>query len=295
MQNTILRPAISIIIPTYRGMHLLEKNLPTVLKCMEAYDELLVIDDASHDGTEEWFKSWKQSTIKKIQNAPTIRYIQNISNLRFAASVNKAVMQAEHTYIFLLNNDVSPKKDVLSILWNFWQSQEDPDQIFAIGCKEVEDEVIGGRNQLWFERGMFIHSRHPEMVSGLTAWASGGSALFDKHKWLELGGFDRQYYPAYWEDIDISFRAQQQGWITYFCNDAIVNHHHETTNQSVFGQQQIALMSWKNAYLFGWSHMNRSQWISHLLWMMYHLTITSYRTKGLPWLGLFKAVFQRLS
>ena len=289
------RPAFSVIIPTYNGKDLLEKHLPAVLKMMEPKDELLIIDDASSDDTEEWFREWKQTLFQKEETSiPSIRYIQNITNLRFAATVNKAVYQVTHDYFLLLNNDVAPSKKLLDTVWSFRQQQHEPENIFAIGCKEIEgddENVIGGRNLLWFERGMFIHSRHPEMESGETAWASGGSSVFDTKKWLEIGGFDRRFYPAYWEDIDLSVRAKKEDWKVLFCKEALVHHHHETTNATVFGQRKIALMSWKNAYIFAWQHMTKQQWVQHILWMFYHQIITGYKTKGLPTIALFQAIF----
>ena len=286
------RPPISIVIPTYNGQALLQKHLPAVLQAMQPEDELIVIDDASSDSTEFWFKEWKRDKTKY-----SIQYIQNIANLRFAATVNKAVREASHAYVFVLNNDVAPHKDVLESLWNCWQSYEQPDTIFAIGCLEYEQDpnskrkpVLGGKNKLWFERGMFIHSRYTDMKTGPTAWASGGSALFDKKKWEALGGFDRAFYPAYWEDIDLSVRARKQGWEVLFCAEAKVDHHHETTNATVFGQQRIAYMSWKNAFIFTWRHMKVSEWIQHIVWLPYHLFITGSRTKGLTIRAFLAAV-----
>lgn len=302
-QNSQARPPFSVVIPTYNGKHLLEKHLPAVLTNMNSQDELLIIDDASSDDTEDWFRDWKQAITKqtitgKNSTSPTIRYIQNITNLRFAATVNKAVHQVEHEYFVLLNNDVAPSKNLFSTLWQFAMSQSNPDTIFAIGCKEIEgddESKMSGRNMLWFERGMFIHCRHPDMSSGETAWASGGSALFSTQKWLEIGGFDRQFQPAYWEDIDLSIRAKNHGWQVLFCENALVHHHHETTNVTVFGQQKITMMSWKNAYLFAWKHMNRSQWISHILWLPYHFFVSGSRANWIPPRAFFLALLQSLS
>jgi GT2 family glycosyltransferase len=311
------RPPISIVIPSYNGQHLLATHLPQVIKVMTDQDELIVIDDCSTDNTEVWFREWRQKIHRKTV------YIQNISNLRFGGAVNKAVSMVSNHYFLLLNNDVSPHLDLLDILWNYWQTQANPENTFAVGCKELEHNikldrnkepkqktqpdtrskadgsgnpnhpqelVVSGRNLLWFERGMFIHSRHAQMVSGETAWASGGSSLFSKEKWQKIGGFDRKFYPAYWEDIDLSMRAKNNQWQVLFCEDAVVDHLHETTNSSVFGKRKIELMSWRNAYIFAWKHMTKTQWISHIIWMGYHLTLTSLRTRGLPILALIQAI-----
>ncbi len=263
MSKTTYRPLVSVVIPTYNGRQLLEKNLPAVIACIDQGDEVVIIDDASTDDTVVWLNQ-TYGTDKRI------RLLVNQHNLRFAASVNIAVKATENPYVLLLNNDVKPSPDVLLALL---QHVADP-AMFAIGCHESETHHGGqsaGKNKLWFAHGMFQHSRADEFSTGETGWASGGSALFDREKWLKLGGFDEIFYPAYWEDIDLSERARQRGWRVWFESMARVEHNHESTNADVFGQRKIAKMSWRNARIFTWRHANLGQRISFLIWLPYHL------------------------
>lgn len=46
--------SVSVIIPTYNGLSLLQKHLPAVLDMLRAGDELLIVDDAGHDETLNW-------------------------------------------------------------------------------------------------------------------------------------------------------------------------------------------------------------------------------------------------
>lgn len=144
--------------------------------------------------------------------------------------------------------------------------------VFAVGCLEYESDLEGeksGKNKIWFERGMFHHSKADNFISGETAWASGGSAMFDREKWLDLEGFDQRYYPAYWEDTDISFRAKKWGWRVLFDEEAVVLHKHESTNSEVFGQKKMENISWKNACSFTWKNGNLFQKLAYLLWKPY--------------------------
>ncbi len=260
---------VTILIPTYNGRHLLEKNLPAVVKCARKGDELMIVDDASTDDTIEWL----MNTFKLPSSLDlTLTIIKNETNLRFGASVNRGVTKAQHDYIFLLNNDVSPEPDALKHLLPHF----DDKTVFAVGCKEIErehGENIGGKNKLWFERGLFMHARADEFSTGETSWASGGSALYDKQKWLALGGFDQDYYPAYWEDVDLSFRARKRGWKVLFSAEAVVHHNHESTNSDVFGQKRIDDISWRNGNRFAWKNGTLGQRISHLLWKSYWLIL----------------------
>lgn len=258
---------ISFVIPTYNGKSLLEKNLPMVIREMTSGDELLIIDDASSDDT----KSWLETTIRKkvIKQNGIFTLIVNEENLRFGASCNKAVQKARHNLIFLLNNDVSPHQNVAKILSEHFNDK----QVFGVSCLEKEIKngkvVYHGKNKIKFERGLFIHSKANDMESGETAWVIGGSGMFDKDKWLSLGGFDSLFYPAYWEDIDLSFRAKKQGWKVLFDARAVVDHNHESTNLDVFGQKKLEKISWENIFKFTWKHGDIWQKIAFLIWQPY--------------------------
>lgn len=276
---------ISVVIPSYRGVHLYEKNLQAVLDCMRDQDELVVVDDASgsEDNTIAWFE--KKFAIRKQENTPVketdfyvgeynkpkkklrIVLLVNQKNQRFGVSSNRGLAASQNELVFLINNDVAPYKDCLEYLIPHFNNEK----VFAVGCLEHEKHVneIGGRNKLWFERGMFLHSRYKDLSGGETAWASGGSAMFRKSIFEKIGGFDKLYYPAYWEDIDLSFQARRQGYLVLFEPKARVDHNHETTNRSVFGEKKINEMSWKNAKKFTWKNGNIWQKISFILWQPY--------------------------
>jgi GT2 family glycosyltransferase len=86
-----------------------------------------------------------------------------------------------------------------------------------------------------------------------------------------LKGFDRRYYPAYWEDVDLSYQAKKRAYIVLFEPKAQVDHNHESTNQTVFGAATIRKISWRNAKKFTWKNGDIWQKISFLLWQPYWL------------------------
>lgn len=277
------------LIPNYNGRHLLEKYLPSVFATLQAEDELLIVDDTSTDDSVAWLiKTFnckhqpKQSSAdftvfqgfsKNIHHSEIIvTVVVNAENLRFGASCNRGVKLAKHELIFLLNSDVEPHKDALKHLLSHFQPDPTMSSVFGVGCLEIETAQNGaqaGKQNLWFEKGLFMHSKALDFSAGETAWVTGGSGLFSRQKWLEIGGFDPLFYPAYWEDIDLSFQARKRGWQVLFEPKAVVNHNHETTNQSVFGQRKIAEMSWRNGLKFTWKNADLRQKIAFLLWQPY--------------------------
>jgi len=275
---------VSAVIPTYNGLHLMEKNLHAVLTCLRHNDELVIVDDASSDQSIAWLeqqfntRNWSirldgqkfNIKIGKFQvghKEIRVVIVPNPRNLRFGKSVNRGVMIAKHPLILLLNNDVSPHEDVLDHLQPHFESKK----VFAVSPLENEPtkQSQSGKNVLFFKRGRFMHNKASDLASGQTAWVSGGSGLFDRSKWLALDGFDPIFAPAYWEDIDLSFRAQKKGWQVIFESKAIVDHNHESTNNDVFGQQKIEAMSWRNGELFTRKHVNWLQRWKYQLWRPY--------------------------
>lgn len=45
-----------------------------------------------------------------------------------------------------------------------------------------------------------------------TIYACGGAMIFDKNKYMVLGGMDSIFHPFCWEDIDVSYRALKMNW-----------------------------------------------------------------------------------
>src|SRR5258708_1380441 len=266
--------AVYIIIPTYNALPLLKKHIPGVVAAMRKGDELIVVDDASTDGSAQWLKDEK------------ITVLVNKKNLRFGESCNRGVSEAKSDIVVLLNNDASPEKDFLNILLPHC---EDGD-VFAVGCKDVSGGQEFGRAEAHFERGFYVHNRAASQSSGETAWVAGGSGAFRVSMWKELKGFDPRLKPAYGEDIDLCYRAHMHGWKNLFEARSIVHHIHESTNASVFGQHQIEIMSYKNAILFMWKNAKGMELVRHFLWLPYHFVFTTIRSQGRFLQGFWEAL-----
>jgi GT2 family glycosyltransferase len=286
---------VSAVIATYQGQHLLQNNLPAVVKALRNQDEVIIVDDASpkDDGlkwVQDKFAPVKSQKVKtqskddytlsswdhKIKGSKsktiTFKFIKNKTNLRFGGNCNRGVELASGDLIFLLNNDVSPDKDVLKYLLPYFKDED----VFSVSCLEKEQSSdktksvqYHGKNVLWFERGIFMHNKAADFKKGETAWGTGGSSMIDRGKFLELGGFDKLYFPAYWEDIDLSWRAKEKGWKILFEPKAKVDHNHESTNQSVFGHLKMLKLGWKNSDRFTWRHADLWQKLAFILWRPY--------------------------
>lgn len=273
-------PLASIIIPSYNGKHLLAKHLPRVVEASDSEVEIIVVDDASTDGSMEFVN----------QNFKNIKVVRLTSNKRFAGACNAGVKHATSKIVVLLNNDVSPKPSFLKPLLSHFRDAN----VFAVGCKEIDlNGNISGRSCGSFERGFLTHYRCPDQSAGGTLWASGGSGAFRKSYWHRLEGMDITFRPAYEEDRDICYRALKRGWKVIFEPLSVVEHQHETTNRKVLGEWKIQSASYKNQFLLVWKNITDTKLLlNHLFWLPYHLVFTTIRSRGLFLLGLLWALVQ---
>jgi len=282
-----MRIKLSVVIPNWNGKRLLEKNLPAVLKACQEWAktgwEIIVVDDASTDDSLAFLK----------ENYPQVKVVVHQKNQRFAAACNSGVKSARGEVVVLLNNDVSPEPSFLKPLIRHFKDPE----VFAVGCKERDTKdkeiVLSGRGIMKFRRGLAVHWRAKDQNKKTTSWVAAGSGAYDREKWLEIGGMDTLFRPAYEEDRDISYRALKHGWKILFEPKSIVNHRHETTNIRAFGTRKVKIISFKNQFLFVWKNITDSDYLlKHFLWLPYHLTVTNLRSRGLLWLGFLLALKQ---
>jgi hypothetical protein len=90
-------PLISVVIPAYNYAHLLPRALDSVLAQLDAYCELLVVDDGSRDNTAEVLDEY-------VRHFPALR-VERQTNAGAAAARNRGIRLARGTYVLLLDAD----------------------------------------------------------------------------------------------------------------------------------------------------------------------------------------------
>jgi len=270
--------SVSIIIPNYNGKHLLKKNLPNVIReagrLGSAVREIIIVDDASSDGSIHWIESYSHS--RKTLPCRII-ILENLANLGFSATVNKGVMRATGDVVVLLNTDVYPERNFLKAALPHF---ENPD-VFGVGfldkSKEDGRTITRGRGIGWWEKGMYVHKRG-EINGTDTSWISGGSCAIKRSIFLAIGGFNELYSPFYWEDIDLSYRASKIGYKLYFePKSAVIHEHAAGAIKSHYQPWQIKRIAYRNQFIFIWTNATIRQFITHLLWLPYHALLALKR------------------
>ncbi|MFH1827244.1 MAG: glycosyltransferase family 2 protein [bacterium] len=231
---------ISVIIPVYKKTEEFIKNIKSNLPFLRETEIIVINDDP------------KLSIKKYLKDLP-IKLYENKKNLGFGGSVNKGVGLSKNKYVFLLNSDVLLNNNSYKNVLKLFRSDKD---LFAVSFAQTEknNEIVGKNNVFW-KSGFFRHKKATNSFSGYTAWAEGGTSIFSKSKFLELGGFDLLYTPFYWEDIDLSYRAWKKGYKILYNSKVLVKHHHESTISTYFSKNTVKKISYRNQFIFIWKNI----------------------------------------
>jgi len=273
---------VSVIIPNFNGREILEKNLPIVLKnCPDC--EVIVVDDGSTDDSVTFLK-----TIKGI------KMIVQSQNQGFCATVNNGVKNAGGDLVLLLNSDVAPRPGFLPPLLKHFKSNP---LLFAVAAQDSSHEnntvIAKGRGGAAITKGFFLHYAL-KIIPGETLWVSGGSGLYDRKKFLSLGGLDKIFAPFYWEDIDLSYRARKAGYFCLFEPGSVVDHYHDQgAIKKTKKENYIKTISYKNQFLFFWKNISDPLYnLQHLCFLPYHFFIALAKGDWSFYKGFFKASLQ---
>lgn len=271
---------ISVIIPAYKNKDMLLENLrinhPYLKEC-----EIVVVDDASGEGIVE--------TIKR--EFPKIKTVENAHNLGFGESVNIGVKNSIGEYLFLLNNDVVLKDNSYKNSVDFLEKNQD---YFAVSFmqKEKNGQFVG-KNALYSRRGFIFNKKSEDIEAGLNGWAEGGSAIINRKYFNQLNGFSHLFSPAYYEDIELSYRAYKRGLKVYFDPLVCVEHHHESTTGTVFSKNYKKTISYRNHFVFMWKNITDTDLlVSHLFYLPYYFVKHTLVLDFPFFKGFFEALFR---
>ncbi|MDR2685543.1 MAG: glycosyltransferase [Rickettsiales bacterium] len=200
-------PKVSIIMPVYNQYKYTRACLYSILAhTKDTNYEVIIADDNSSDRTK--------NISEYIEN---IIHVQNKKNLGFIKNCNNAAKYAKGDYIMLVNNDMIMIEGWLSSL----VKTIDADQLIgAVGSKilNVSGSVqeCGGivyqNCDIWnFGYGWKRNSDEVKYVKEVD-YISGCALMVRRDLWTRLNGFDEEFCPAYFEDVDFAFRVRKSGF-----------------------------------------------------------------------------------
>jgi GT2 family glycosyltransferase len=212
------RPAVSVIIPVFNRASL-------TLQCLEALSseaavglEVIIIDNASSDETADLFARLKD-----------IQYVRNQENVHFLEASNQGAALAKGASLLFLNSDtrVLPGT-ILSALETLTSSPTNG----AVGARLIlpDGSLQEAGSMIWGDGTCFGYGRGdnpdraPYQFRRPVDYCSAAFLLTPRALFESFGGFDRDFRPAYYEEVDYCLRLWERGYRVIYDPRAVVWH-----------------------------------------------------------------------
>ncbi len=188
-----------------------------------------VVDNASEDGTAEMV----------AREHPEVELTVNSSNEGFSAANNTAIRAGGAPFVLALNPDTQVTEGALDKMLAVMEEHPEvgvggPELILTDGTLDHAAKrgfptplsALGhftgvGRGER--ARGRLGAYRAPEVDRGPVDAVNGAFMLMRRAALEEVGLFDEGYW-MYMEDLDLSYRLRQAGWLTWYEPGAAVTH-----------------------------------------------------------------------
>jgi GT2 family glycosyltransferase len=280
--------SVSVVIPTYNGKRLLEKNLPPLTRAAAAHNaevEIIIVDDAGNDGTEKFIRD----------NYPQIVLLVNDKNYGFGETINRGIFVARNEIVLALNNDILVEEDLFARTLHWFN---DPD-VFSV-TPNIIDPRRGDSQSItklkpgvcWFRTINLQLNDLPDLTSEIPIFfGSGGASFYSRQKLLQIGGFDQVYRPFYVEDVDLSYRAWKSGWKCLLEPSATVYHETSSTILNMHKKRKIKFIGDRNRTLFLWLNISDPILIArYFLFLPFSLLYDIVSFRKYKFIGFFWAL-----
>ncbi len=200
------RPVVSIVVPVY-GQH------ETTFGCLHSIAanpprkpyEIVVMDDCS-----------PEPAAAALAPVSGIRVLRNERNLGFIGNVNAGAQAARGDWLIILNNDTVVRPGALDALLDTFAQH---DNVGLVGAKLLNADgsiqeaggIVWRDGSAWnWGRGQHRDDPRFNYVRDVD-YCSGAALAIRRDLFLSLGGFDKYYAPAYYEDTDLAFQVRAHG------------------------------------------------------------------------------------
>jgi GT2 family glycosyltransferase len=224
-------PKVSIIIVNWNGKKYLEHCLNSVYNQAYPNYEVIFVDNGSSDGSVEYVEAnFPQAKIKRLDQNYGFAEANNVG-------IEEAFKDSAVKYIATLNNDTEVDSFWLGELVKVIEMHEDVGSVApkillyhdhklldCVGICIYRDCNAKNRGRLEEDNKQYDSL---EEVFGPTAAA----ALYRREMIQKIGLFDEDYF-AYYEDVDLAWKARLAGWKCLYVPQSLVYHIHSATSKS---------------------------------------------------------------
>ncbi|MBD0329381.1 MAG: glycosyltransferase family 2 protein [Thermoleophilia bacterium] len=199
MSGSVSTPQVTVVVPTRNRLALLREAVASVERQTFADWELVVVDDASDDGTREWLE---QSAGARVRTLALARHSER------TVARNRGLDAARGSEVMFLDDDDRLVPDALALLSGALARH--PQCVAAVGAA-VRFDPYGGRERARHPRRRLVRHVWREVLAG---WDSGsGQALFRSEPLRRAGGWNERL--TYWELGDLWIRVATRGPVAF--------------------------------------------------------------------------------
>lgn len=248
---------LSIILLTFNSQNTIEKCVQSIVanfeKELEKNEyEILIQDNASQDNTRQVL-----SKLKKKHPTLPLSIHTSEKNLGFAAGINKVSKKAKGDFLLILNPDTQIKNDLVKRMILFMREDEKTG-VMGGRLTSTTGKVEKSAGNDFGILHVFLLALGLDKYTGMRKapntiqrvdWVSGGCMLIRKKLFVDLQGFDEQYF-MYLEDADLGKRARGVGYrVIYFPDFAVIHTEHASSDKSfAIGQIYKGLMIYSRKF-----------------------------------------------
>ncbi|HEY7916408.1 MAG TPA: glycosyltransferase [Acidimicrobiales bacterium] len=217
----------SVVILGYRSAGALERCLCALAthRSTHRFETIVVLNGATGD------------VVEVAERHAEVAVVRSVANRGFAGGCNLGASKASGRYLVFLNDDAVVTEGWLDGLVHLAITQPRSGAVSSL-VLDHQDKILefgGGMDHLVpsaLERG---ESQYRAELVGpqLVAYASGCSLLVERDLFESLGGFDERFYPAYFEDADLSRRIWDVGRVVAVTPASIVRHVESHSTNSI--------------------------------------------------------------
>ncbi|MDN8592307.1 glycosyltransferase family 2 protein [Paenibacillus sp. 11B] len=224
---------VSIIIPTYNQREYVLQCVSSIEKHTPAPYEIIVVDNASKDGTAE----------AMLRKGGMVRVAALDKNRGFAGGVNHGLMMARGRHIVVLNNDTLVTPGWLDNMMSCLNSHPE------MGVVGPVTNYIGGDQQIEVpytdvEEMWSFAAQHNRPDAGKhreTDRLVGFCWLFSRELLERVGYLDEGYAVGNFEDDDWIIRARLAGYRLAVAGDAFIHHYGSVSMKALEEQDYVAV------------------------------------------------------
>ncbi len=226
-------PRVSVVVVTYNNLELTKACLASI----DAHSyygnlEVIVVDNASSDGTREYLAEW-------VSGASDRKIIANEQNKGFAAANNQGLATATGDYLVLLNNDTFVTPGWIRTLARHLERNRTIGLIGPvtnnIGNEAKIDISYGNMDEMLTESAKYTR-RHIGQLYPLRT-AAFFCVMMPRAVYESVGGLDESFGRGFFEDDDYCRRIEQVG-LRIVCAEDVFVHHHLSASFSKIKQQE---------------------------------------------------------